>query len=70
MKPFWDVNNEEDVKRCLENARFCPANKGYFRGGGFSSQFKTAGEMPVTMSRVNLVKGTSAGASDCRRIHC
>jgi L-fucose/D-arabinose isomerase len=56
MKPFWEINNE-DVKRCLENARFCPANKGYFRGGGYSSQFKTAGEMPVTMSRVNLVKG-------------
>ena len=56
MKPFWDVT-EEDVTRCLENTRFCPANKGYFRGGGYSSQFKTAGEMPVTMSRVNLVKG-------------
>ncbi|MBW6536578.1 MAG: L-fucose isomerase [Mariniphaga sp.] len=56
MKPYWDIN-EEDVKRCLENTRFCPANKGYFRGGGYSSQFKTAGQMPVTMSRINLVKG-------------
>jgi L-fucose isomerase len=56
MKPFWDVT-EEDVARCLENTRFCPASKGYFRGGGYSSLFKTAGEMPVTMSRINLVKG-------------
>ncbi len=56
MKPFWDIT-EGDVSRCLENTRFCPASKGYFRGGGYSSQFKTAGEMPVTMSRINLVKG-------------
>lgn len=56
MKPFWDITGEE-VARCLENTHFCPANREYFRGGGFSSQFKTAGEMPVTMSRLNLVKG-------------
>lgn len=56
MKPFWEITGEE-VARCLENTHFCPANREYFRGGGFSSQFKTAGEMPVTMSRLNLVKG-------------
>jgi L-fucose/D-arabinose isomerase len=56
MKPFWDIT-EEEVKKCLEKTRFCPAELEYFRGGGFSSQFKTAGQMPVTMSRVNLVKG-------------
>lgn len=56
MKPFWEVN-EEDVENCLQHTRFCQANKGYFRGGGYSSQFKTAGQMPVTMSRINLVKG-------------
>jgi L-fucose/D-arabinose isomerase len=56
MKPFWDIT-EEEVKKCLENTRFCPAEREYFRGGGYSSQFKTAGQMPVTMSRVNLVKG-------------
>ena len=27
------------------------------RGGGYSSQFVTRGEMPVTMCRLNLVKG-------------
>ena len=56
MKPFWKIN-KDDVKRCLENTKFCPAEREYFRGGGYSSQFKTAGQMPVTMSRVNLVKG-------------
>ena len=56
MKPYWEIT-EDEVKRCLENTHFCPANREYFRGGGFSSQFKTAGEMPVTMSRINLVKG-------------
>ena len=56
MKPFWDIT-EEDKNNCLENTKWCPADLGYFRGGGYSSQFKTAGEMPVTMSRVNLVKG-------------
>ncbi len=56
MKPFWDIT-EDDVKRCLENTRFCPANREYFRGGGYSSQFKTSAQMPVTMTRLNLVKG-------------
>ena len=56
MKPFWDITEEEAAK-CLENTRFCPADREYFRGGGFSSQFKTTGQMPVTMTRINLVKG-------------
>lgn len=56
MKPFWDITTQ-DMNACLENTQWPPANKGYFRGGGFSSLFKTAGEMPVTMSRINLVKG-------------
>jgi len=56
MKAFWQIS-EEEAATCLENTRWCPADLGYFRGGGYSSQFKTAGEMPVTMSRINLVKG-------------
>ncbi len=56
MKAFWEINDKE-AAACLENTRWCPADLGYFRGGGYSSQFKTAGEMPVTMSRLNLVKG-------------
>ncbi|MEX0771832.1 MAG: L-fucose isomerase [Balneolales bacterium] len=56
MKPFWEVNPDE-VDACLDATRWCPANLEYFRGGGFSSQFLTVGEMPVTMSRVNIIKG-------------
>lgn len=56
IKPFWEIT-EEEVQACLEATRWCPAELEYFRGGGFSTQFLTRGEMPVTMSRVNLVKG-------------
>ncbi|MDR3440013.1 L-fucose isomerase [Telmatospirillum sp.] len=56
MKPFWEVT-AEDQKRCLDATKFCAANLGYFRGGGFSSDFTTRGGMPVTMTRLNLVAG-------------
>ncbi|MBN2188726.1 MAG: L-fucose isomerase [Chitinispirillaceae bacterium] len=56
LKPFWEITKEE-VDKCLRATRFCPAVFEYFRGGGFSSTFETRGGMPVTMSRVNLVKG-------------
>ena len=56
MKPYWEIS-ESEAAACLENTSWCPADLGYFRGGGYSSLFKTAGEMPVTMARVNLVKG-------------
>ncbi|MGQ9623394.1 MAG: L-fucose isomerase [Candidatus Caldatribacteriaceae bacterium] len=56
IKPFWEITPEE-VKKCLKATRFCYADLGYFRGGGFSSQFTTRGGMPVTISRLNLVKG-------------
>lgn len=56
MKPFWEIT-EEEAQRCLDNTVWPQADREYFRGGGYSSLFKTAGEMPVTMSRINLVKG-------------
>ncbi|HDL19058.1 MAG TPA: L-fucose isomerase [Bacteroidetes bacterium] len=56
MKPFWEITPDEAAK-CLEATRWCPAELEYFRGGGFSSQFTSKGEMPVTMTRINLVKG-------------
>ncbi len=56
MKPFWDVT-AEDAEKCMNTTQWAPADLGYFRGGGFSSQFLTIGEMPVTMSRLNIVKG-------------
>ena len=55
MKPFWEISPEE-VDRCLDATRWYHAVD-YFRGGGYSSQFVTVGEMPVTMSRINLIKG-------------
>ena len=55
MKPWWEVT-EEDVSSCLQHTRWCPANLEYFRGGGYSTQFRTAAEIPVTMCRINLVK--------------
>lgn len=56
MKPFWEITNT-DVEECLKATKWCPANLGYFRGGGYSSQFLTTGEMPVTMCRINMIKG-------------
>ncbi|MBA7585464.1 L-fucose isomerase [subsurface metagenome] len=56
MKPFREIN-EEEVQKCLNATEWCPAIIEYFRGGGYSSQFRTQGEMPVTMSRINIVKG-------------
>ena len=56
MKPFWDVT-EADWKACLGATTWNAADFGYFRGGGFSSRFITKAEMPVTMSRLNIVKG-------------
>jgi L-fucose isomerase len=56
IKPFWDITGQ-DAAACLEATQWPPADSEYFRGGGFSSQFDTKGTMPVTISRVNLVKG-------------
>jgi L-fucose isomerase len=56
LKPFWEIT-EEEVKDCLAATTWFPANRDYFRGGGYSSNFLTDGEIPVTMSRLNLVKG-------------
>ncbi|NCC42297.1 MAG: L-fucose isomerase [Clostridia bacterium] len=56
MKQWWDVT-EEDQKAIMDATEWCAADNGYFRGGGFSSRFATSAEMPVTMIRLNLVKG-------------
>ena len=56
MKEHWNIT-EDDVKASLEATTWYPANRDYFRGGGFSSNFLSRGGMPVTMSRLNLVKG-------------
>lgn len=56
MKPFWEIS-EAEADACLQATTWYPANNGYFRGGGYSSKFVTRGGMPVTMCRLNLVKG-------------
>lgn len=56
MKPWYEVT-ERDMDAILQNTTWNYADLGYFRGGGYSSRFLTRGEMPVTMIRLNLVKG-------------
>jgi L-fucose/D-arabinose isomerase len=56
MKQHWNIT-ENEVKKCLDATTWYPATTEYFRGGGFSSGYLSKGGMPVTMSRVNLIKG-------------
>jgi L-fucose isomerase len=56
MKPYWEIADDE-AKKCLDATTWYPANQEYFRGGGYSSKFLSKGGMPVTMIRVNLIKG-------------
>lgn len=45
------------METCLAVTKWYPASRECMRGGDYSSQFVTRGEMPVTMCRLNLVKG-------------
>lgn len=56
MKSYWEIT-PDDVEACLRATNWYPADRLYFRGGGFSSNFLTRGGMPMTMLRVNLIKG-------------
>lgn len=56
MKPWWDITAEEAGK-CLDATEWCASDLGYFRGGGWSTDYTTRGEMPVTMCRINIVAG-------------
>jgi L-fucose isomerase len=56
MKPFWEIT-EAEVKKCLAATSWHPAITEYFCGGGWSTRYLTKGGMPVTMCRLNLVKG-------------
>ena len=55
-KKWWEVT-PEDIDKMAAATEWAPADNGYFRGGGYSSRFVTNAEMPVTMIRLNLVKG-------------
>jgi L-fucose isomerase len=56
IKRYWEIT-AEDVERCLEATTWHAGITEYFRGGGWSTDFVTRGGMPVTMSRLNLIKG-------------
>ena len=56
MKSPWEMT-AEDAEACLKATSWMPADRDYFRGGGYSSHFLTRGGMPMTMIRVNIVKG-------------
>ena len=56
IKKWFDVT-EKDADEIIKNVEWCPADLGYFRGGGFSSRFLTKAEVPCTMIRLNMVKG-------------
>lgn len=56
MKPFWEITPEEAGK-CLDATLWRPGIVEYFRGGGWSTDYLTRGEMPVTMCRINMVAG-------------
>ncbi len=56
MKPFWEITNDE-VTKCLQATTWHPSMTEYFPGGGWSTRFRTRGGMPVTLCRINLVRG-------------
>ncbi|SES75211.1 L-fucose isomerase [Salinibacillus kushneri] len=56
IKPYWEITDEE-VKKMLDSTLWRPASTDYFRGGGWSTDILTKGGMPVTIARINLVKG-------------
>lgn len=56
MKPHWDMT-DADAEACLKATSWMPADRDYFRGGGYSSHFVTRGGMSMTMLRLNIVKG-------------
>lgn len=62
IKPFYEMT-ADDAKACLAKTDWCPADRFYFRGGGFSSHYigGTRGGMPITMIRLNIVKGLGPG---------
>ena len=56
MKPFWDITDAE-MERCLKATTWHASIGEYFRGGGFSTRFRTRGGMPITAARINLIRG-------------
>jgi len=59
IKPFWELT-DEDIDAALRATTWHPGLTEYFRGGGWSTRFRTRGGMPVTMCRINLYRGSPA----------
>ena len=55
MKPWYEYT-QDDIEAVMKKVEWCPADNGYFRGGGYSCRYTTRAEMPMTMIRLNLVK--------------
>ena len=56
IKPWWQVT-PDDAGKCLAATEWCNGIFEYFRGGGYSTRLRTRGGMPVTMTRLNIIKG-------------
>ena len=56
MKEPWNMT-EADAEACLAATQWMPADRDYFRGGGYSSHFLTKAGMPMTMLRLNMLAG-------------
>lgn len=56
LKPWWEITPEE-AHACLQATTWHAGMTEYFRGGGWSTKFTTRGGMPMTMCRLNLIKG-------------
>ncbi len=56
MKPYWEITQAE-TSACLKAATFHPSMTEYFPGGGYSTRFATLGNMPLTLVRLNIIKG-------------
>ncbi len=56
MKPWWEIT-PEDAQACLKATTWHASITEYFPGGGWSTRYRTRGGMPMTMCRINLIKG-------------
>ena len=56
FKNWWEVT-AKDIDGTMKATKWVPAGVEYFRGGGFSSSFLTPEKIPLTMTRIALVKG-------------
>lgn len=56
MKAWWEITSEE-ADACLSATTWHCGILEYFRGGGWSTRFRTRGGMPATMFRINQIEG-------------